>query len=108
MTNNTLQKQIMKRVYYSFAVRLATHSMTLKALILVVAGYALASLVYVDMVLRNIASTPVSELGSKLVTIVSHADFLTLAVLGVAIFTALSLPLRSLRFNPAGKMSVAS
>ena len=94
MRTNTLQRTIMRRVYYAFGVRLATHPITLHAVVLLVAGYALATLVHVEMVLRNLATTEVADLGTKLSTILFNADALSLLALGVVTFTVLSLPLR--------------
>ncbi len=93
-TNTKLQQKIMRRVYYTFGVRLATHSVTLHAVILLIAGYLLASLVHVEMVLRNLATTEVADLGGKVTAILFNADAISLVVLGIAIFAALSLPLR--------------
>lgn len=94
METKNLQKQIMRRVYYAFGIRLATHPVTVHTLVLAIAGYALAVLVHVERVLQNIAATPVADLGSKVVTILLQADTLSLLALGLAMFTALSLPLR--------------
>lgn len=104
MNTQQLHKKIMRRVYYAFAIRLTTHPITAHVVILAIAAYALAALVHVDMVLRNIAATPVGELGTKLVSIVSQADAVTLLVLGVAIFAALSMPLRVPKMPRLGRM----
>ena len=92
--NTKLHKQIMRRIYYAYAMRLATHTVTLHVAVLAILVYALAALVHVDKVLQNIASAQVGDLGAKLLQVAAQADALSLLVFGVLIFTVLSLPLR--------------
>ncbi|MFT5849263.1 MAG: hypothetical protein ACI9H6_000064 [Patiriisocius sp.] len=91
---NQIQKRIMRRVYYAFGVRLATHSITLHMVVLAVAAYVLTQLVHVASVLENVASVQMGELAGYLQQTLTQADVTTLAVIGIATFTALSLPLR--------------
>lgn len=88
---NKLQKKIMRRVYYAFAIRLTTHTITKHVVVLLVAGVLLARLVHVAAVYRNVASVRVGELGSYVFKAVVNADTATLMVLGLIIFTLLSL-----------------
>ena len=84
----------MRRVYYAFAIRLATHKATLHLVALVVLGYVLTKLVFVAKVFDNLASRELGEVVPTLVRMVGNADLLTLVVLGAVIMTALSLPLQ--------------
>ncbi|MDA8596987.1 hypothetical protein N9L26_01480 [Candidatus Pacebacteria bacterium] len=89
-----LQKNIMRRIYYAFAIRLATHPLTVHTILFMLAAYILASLVYVERVLQTIAQTQVGDLGTRLMQILVNADTASILALGVMIFAALSLPLR--------------
>ena len=84
----------MRRVYYAFALRLATHPITLHVVFLVAALYALAALVHVEMVLRNIAVVEVGNLVPHLAKILMNADTATIMVLGITTFVLASLPFR--------------
>lgn len=90
-TIESLQRKIMRRVYYAFGIRLATHPLTLHAVVLASAGYMLASLVFVQKVIENIATTEVADLGGKLVRILFHADLPSLIMFAIVIATLLSL-----------------
>ena len=94
MSNTKLQNNIMRRVYYAFAIKLATHTATKHVVVLAVLGYVLTKLVFVAKVYENLASRELGELAPTLVRILSNADLVTLVVVGLVIFTALSLPLR--------------
>lgn len=94
----------MRRVYYAFALRISLHWATLHAFAFGLLLYSLAALVHVDMVLNNIASTQVGDLGAKLIKVVFQADVLSVGVFGLLLFTVLSLSLRVPRikqFEPA-------
>lgn len=86
----------MRRVYYAFGIKLATHTVTLHLVALAVLGYVLAKLVFVAKVYENLASREASELIPAAFRILTQADVVTLAVFGLAVFTALSLPLKTL------------
>ncbi|MCB9811642.1 hypothetical protein H6783_01900 [Candidatus Nomurabacteria bacterium] len=93
---NNLQKNIMRRVYYTFGLRLATHTITLHIVMLLVAGYALAKLVHVAAIFNNVMNLRVGELGRYIVGTLTHTDLLTLVVFGLLVFTGLSLQWRLL------------
>ncbi|MEZ4200571.1 MAG: hypothetical protein R3B69_03220 [Candidatus Paceibacterota bacterium] len=101
MSYQTIHTTIMRRVYYAFAVRLATHTVTLHVLALAVLGFVLAKLVFVARVYENLASREFGELLPATLRILMHADVLTLVVFAVAVFTALSLPVRTFVLRPA-------
>lgn len=86
----------MRRVYYSFALNVATSPVTLHLLLLAIAGYMLTVLVHVAAVLENLLAVQVGELGSYAVATVLRADVATLIVFGIVVMTALSLQWRLL------------
>ena len=88
---NSIQKTIMRRVYYAFTIRIATHQVTKHLVVLSLLGYVLTRLVHVAAIYKYVSSVQVGELGSVLMRIAAHADWPTLLVLGLVIFTALSL-----------------
>lgn len=89
---NKLSKTIMRRVYYAFAIRLATHSVTKHVVLLALFGYVLARLVHVAAVYRHIVSVEVGDLGVATFKMFLNADLPTLLVVGLVFFTILSLP----------------
>ncbi len=89
-----MQRRIMMHVYRTFAIRLATHPLTLHVGLLVGAAYAVGYFVHVAAVMRNMANVPVGELGGFLARAVTNTEGITLLVLGVMIFAALSLPIQ--------------
>lgn len=92
MENKKLQKNIMRRVYYAFAIRMATHITTVHLVILATSFYAFAYFVHVAAVLKTVSKVPMGEMGPFLLRLLSHTDGITLVVLGVIIMTSLSLP----------------
>ncbi|MCD5382143.1 MAG: hypothetical protein LR017_02385 [Candidatus Pacebacteria bacterium] len=82
----------MRRVYYSFALRLATHTTTLYLAILAVSVYALGYFVHVQAVLNTAAQVPAGEFGPFILRLLANTDGITLVVLGVIIMTSLSIP----------------
>lgn len=95
MTRETsLQKNIMKRVYYTYALRLGMHTVALHLYVLAILGYLLARFVHVAAVYKTVANIPVGDLLPGMVRLISHADWPTLVIVGLAIFTALSLRFR--------------
>jgi len=87
---NTLQKRIMHRVYYTFAIRIATHPIVTHAVVLGLSTVIFAKLVYVAAVYRNIMQVQVGELASYIMYVIVHADIATLLVVALMIATVLS------------------
>lgn len=87
----------MRRVYYAFALHSATHPVTLYGFALLALGWWLTELVFVAQVWQAFVSSPVGELGSFFVALVSGADSVTLLVslLTVACMVALVRHLRA-------------
>lgn len=93
-THTAMKKRIMRRVYYAFGIRIATHTITLHVGTLLVAGFVLTRLVHVAAVFHNMETVQVGDLTHFVAQTLLSADVLTLVVTGVVIFTLLSLPLR--------------
>jgi Na+-translocating ferredoxin:NAD+ oxidoreductase RnfD subunit len=91
-TTIQLKKRIMRRVYYTFGIRLATHVTTLHLVVMAAAVYALGYFVHVAAVFRNASSVPVGEFIHYVLQALAQADVMTLLVLGVIVLTAISLP----------------
>ena len=91
---NTIGKKVMRRVYYAYALRLATHPVTLHAFVLVLSVFALSRLTHVAAIINNIMGVKVGDLGGYIFNTLVNAEFLTLVCVGVIFFTLLSLPLR--------------
>ena len=104
-TINQLQRKIMRRVYYVFGLRIATHTITIHMLIILFASYVLTRLVHVAAVLENVANTRVGDFAVHMLRIFQHADVATLLVLGIVLFAVLSLKI-SLRTPQFRKMQI--
>jgi hypothetical protein len=91
---NTLGKRIMRRVYYAFALRLATHPFTVHTAILVLSVFALSRLTHVAAIFNNFRSIQVGNADTFFLNMLMHAEFWTLVCTGIVFFTLLSLPFR--------------
>lgn len=93
-----LKNKIMRRIYFIFAVRIVEHPITLQVATFGLALVVLAKLVHVHRVTESFLSTSVGHLPQYLFNTVASAfmrgEVLTLLVVGVLIFTALSVPLQ--------------
>lgn len=89
---NKMKRRIMRRVYYTFGIRLATHVTTLHLVVMAASVYALGYFVHVAAVFRNASSVPVGEFMNYALRTLVHTDVMTMFVLGVMLLTALSLP----------------
>ncbi len=92
--SNTLQKRIMRRVYYAFFLRGAFHPVTVHALVLIVSVFTLSRLVHVAAIIENLKMVRLGELDNYIFATFAQAEFWTLVCTGIIIFTILSLPLR--------------
>jgi hypothetical protein len=89
-----MQRRIMRRVYYTFGIRLATHTLTLHVVVLGAAMYGVGYFVHVAAVMQNMARIPTGEIAPWLMHAVSNTEGITLLVLGAAILSLLSLPIQ--------------
>lgn len=76
--NNTIKANIMRRVYYSYALQVIFSSVTLAGVVFVVSLNTFAALVHVAKVWQNFLSVPVGNAPAHVLRVLSHGDFLTL------------------------------
>lgn len=91
---NTLQRKIMRRIYYAFFMRVATHPIMLQSALFVLALFVFARMVHVRSVVDNLLATEVASVPSFVASALFHGEVLTLIAIGVMAFTALSVPIR--------------
>lgn len=91
---NKLHNRIMRRVYYAFFVRAATHPILVQVALFALALLVFARMVHVRSVIDNMLATKVGSLPSFFAGALSNGEALTLIALGVMLFTLLSVPLR--------------
>lgn len=89
---NTLHTKIMRRVYYTFAMRVVTHPITTQCALFVLALSVFARMVHVRSVIDNLLSTSLGKVPSFLTNAVLNGEMLTLIAIGVMVFTLLSIP----------------
>ena len=90
--HNQLQKRIMRRVYYTFARNIATHTITLQLSVLALALFVVAKTVFVQRVIDNMIATEIQNLPGFITGAFLHGEVLTLMAVGAIAFTLLSLP----------------
>jgi len=91
---NKIKKNVMRRVYYAYTLRMVTHPIVLHVAVLMVAGYVLARMVHVAAVLKNTANVQLGDLGVYVLQTFMQADVASLFMFGIVVFAVLSLPLR--------------
>jgi len=84
----------MRRVYTMFAARVVSSPVLLQLAVFAVALTIFRELVWVSRVLETMSQMPLSRLPEFALTVVMRGEVVTLAALGVMIFTALSLQWR--------------
>lgn len=82
----------MRRVYYTFAIRIVTHPVTMQCALFVLALLVFARMVHVRSVIDNLLSTSLGKVPSFLTNAILNGEMLTLIAVGVMIFTLLSIP----------------
>jgi len=90
-TINKLKNNIMSRVYFTYVFRLLKHPLATHGAVLIVSGYLLIRLVHVAAVYHNILNVRIGDIGNYLYFTLTRADATTLLVVGVVLFTVLSL-----------------
>lgn len=91
---NTLHRKIMRRIYYAYAMRIATHTITLELALFALALYVFAKMVFVASVVENLLTVEVGKAPAYIANALFHGEVLTLLAIGVMVFVALSLPIR--------------
>jgi len=94
----------MRRVYYTFGIRVVTHTTTLHVAVLTAAVYALGYFVHVAAVFHNVARVPVGDVAGYLTHAAMNTEGITLLVLGVVILAALSLPMQLPRIHRTSRV----
>ena len=84
----------MRRIYYAFALKLATHPITMQSGLFVLALLVFAKLVHVSSVIENLLATNVANVPNFILGALMQGEVLTLIAVGVITFTMLSLPLQ--------------
>lgn len=93
MTPLKLQKNIMRRVYYAFALRLVTHPLTISAVSFSTGLFLFARMVHVAEIMRALQSMPLGSVPAYVMSALTKGEALTLlsmAVMGIAILYALA------------------
>lgn len=89
MERTKLQKQIMRRVYYSFAISITTHTMFWRGVFLGAAALLLAEWLHVASIIKNILATPVGQtpqyVAQSFTHAATHGELLTALVVVVAV-----------------------
>ncbi len=85
-----LQKNIMRRVYYAYALRIATHRATISAILFAVGVYGLSVMIHVASIIENILALQVGSLPQYILSAFLNAELFTLVFIGVIVFSLLS------------------
>lgn len=99
---NTLKKNIMRRIYLIFALRLTLHPFTLHGFVIVTAFLYLSQLVSIPNVLMNMLEVKVGELINFWLQAILHTQIPAQILIGVIAITLLSLiwRLKNVRHQP--------
>jgi ABC-type dipeptide/oligopeptide/nickel transport system permease component len=89
-TLNKLQKKIMRRVYYAYALRLATLPGIPQGFMMLAALIALTYFVSIGNVINNMVNVGFNGIGQFAYNAITNTEAWTLLILGVMIFSALS------------------
>lgn len=81
----------MRRVYYAFAIRTATHPLVVHGILFMGSLYALKVLVSITSIINNMRQIELGNLDTYILHALMHAQFWTLACIGVIFFTLISL-----------------
>ena len=101
MDSQQLQKNIMRRVYYTYALSIALHPMLWRGVFLGAAAVLLARWLHVASIVENFLAIPVGAVPqyivNSLVSAATHGEVLTLLTLAAASLVALSSAYRILK-----------
>ena len=87
----TLKQKIMRRVYYTFALRLALHPIFFHALLLGLSIFALSRVVSIPNILMNLMDVKVGELAQFFIGAFLYTEAITIVWVAIITFTSLSL-----------------
>ena len=85
----------MRRVYYAYALRIATAQVTLFTLAGVVLGVLLAQALHVAAIVRNVLAVPLGQVPSYLYSALLSTELWTLFLFGATCMLLLSVPVQS-------------
>lgn len=91
MAHKALKNSIMRRVYYTFAIRLATNPGVLHGFLMLALMISLTYFVSIGNVIENMMNAKVSHLGVFFYNAVTNTEAWTLLILGALIMAAFSL-----------------
>lgn len=103
---NQLQKKIMRRVYYAFALRMSTQPVVLYTVLLIASIYGLSRVTHVASIINNIRNVQVGNLDNYIFSTLMHAEFWTLALIGLIFFSLISIKLSLKPHRPTSMQTV--
>ena len=93
-TAQQLQKAIMRRVYYAFALKLVSHPLVAHGVLLVASVFFLTYFVSFPNIFANMLEVKVGELHTYFIESMLHTEIWTVVLLGFAFVNVLILSLR--------------
>lgn len=90
MEQAILQKNIMRRVYYSFAIACLTHPLTVRVVLASVLLYVMSNFVSYQAVLSNMLNVRVGDLDTFFYSALVNTEAWTLLLGGALVFIGLS------------------
>jgi hypothetical protein len=91
---NALQKKVMRRVYYAYAMRIVTLPGVPQGFLMLSALIALTYFVSIGNVIQNIEIVGLTGVGRLSYNAVTNTEAWTLLILGVFVFSALSFRIK--------------
>ena len=98
-----LRRQIMRRIYYAYAIGVVASPVTIHGMAFAVALAIFAQQVHFASIIHNMMSTQLGQLPSFAFNAIARGEVVTLFALGVLIFIGLSMPWRLVRL-PLGRV----
>lgn len=96
-TNKQLRRAIMRRVYYAYGISLMVHPMLWHGIALSISVALFGKLVHVAMLIHNLLEIKVSAVPQFVLNAFMRGEVLTIAVVGVMVFTLLSVQWQFIR-----------
>ena len=97
---NKISKNIMRRVYYTYALRLALHRYTLHGVFMVGLLYLLGVFVHVRAVIENFAAIQVQEIDTFVYSMLTHTEAWTLLTFVALLILVASFVRNLLLYKP--------
>ena len=103
MNQNKLQRKIMRGIYYSFAIRGITNPALILGFGMLAMLIALTHFVSIGNVINNLMGVQIGHLDRFLYNAVTNTEAWTLLIIGLLIFSALSLRFKLAPLHKAHK-----